>query len=239
MDDLASRLGRVSHFRQLPPVALAAIVSAGRMRRFTAGQAIFYESQACAGMFVLLSGRVHLVKPGPAGQEQILAVIEPVIMFNEVAVLDGGPNPMTAMSVKDALTWNIRHESFQELMGRYPVVGISLLRVLAARNRALILRCEDLSYRSVQARLAKLLLDLSQYDSSPVSRKENSIRHLAALIGTVPELVSRSLSSLQIAGFISYSRAEIALLDRDALARLAQVDLAQIPAAPQRPDQSA
>lgn len=239
MDDLASRLGRVSHFRLLPPQALAAIVSAGRMRRFTAGQAIFHEGQACAGMFVLLSGRVHLLKPGPAGQEQILAVIEPVIMFNEVAVLDGGSNPITAVAVKDSLTWNIHYEAFQKLVNRYPVVGISLLRVLAARNRALIMRCEDLSYRSVQARLAKLLLDLSQYDSSPVSRKEHSMRHLAAFIGTVPELVSRSLKSLQSAGYISYSRTEITLLDRDALARLAQVDLAQIPAAPQRPDQSA
>jgi CRP/FNR family transcriptional regulator len=188
-------------------------------------------------MFVLLSGRVHLVKPGPAGQEQILAVIEPVIMFNEVAVLDGGPNPMTAVAVKDTLTWNVVHGAFQELVTKYPVVGTSLLRVLAARNRALILRCEDLSYRSVQARLAKLLLDLSRNGEHPISRGEHPIREMAALIGTVPELVSRSLRSLQEASLIACSRSEISLTSPDGLARAAHLDLNRAAGAPAPPHQ--
>lgn len=235
MDDLAARMGRVSHFRQLSPLALASIVSAGRVRRFSAGSAIFHECQECAGMFVLIAGRVHLLKPGPAGQEQILAVIEPVIMFNEIAVLDGGPNPFTALAVRESLLWSICHEAFQRLLVKYPVIGTSLLRVLAARSRALILRCEDLSYRSVQARLAKLLLDLSRNGEHPISRGEHSIREMAALIGTVPELVSRSLHSLQDAGLITYSRTEIILISPDALARFAQIDLASPPVPPAAP----
>jgi len=55
----------------------------------------------------LLSGRVHLCKLGPNGQQQIMAVIEPVIMFNEITVLDGGPNPTMALAVEDCVTWNI------------------------------------------------------------------------------------------------------------------------------------
>jgi CRP-like cAMP-binding protein len=49
---------------------------------------LFEESQPGAGLFVLLSGRVHLGKTGPSGQHVILTTIEPVIMFNEVAGLD-------------------------------------------------------------------------------------------------------------------------------------------------------
>ena len=100
MDELAARLGRVRHFRGLPEEALQAIVSAGRMRRFAAGTMIFQEGEACAGMFVLFTGRVHLCKQGPRGQQHIMAIIEPVIMFNEVAVLDGGPNPVMALAVE-------------------------------------------------------------------------------------------------------------------------------------------
>ena len=224
MNELASRLGRVSHFRQLPPQALLDIVSAGRVRRFPAGATIFLEGEPCAGMHVLFSGRVHMCKPGPGGQDQIVGVIEPVIMFNEVAVLDGGPNPVTAVAAKDCVTWTVGYEAFHGLVNRYPVLGLSLLRVLAARNRALILRCEDLSYRSVPARLAKLLLQLSQNGTAAISRREYSIRQLSALIGTVPELVSRSLASLQAAGMISCSRKEITVSDREALAGAARIE---------------
>lgn len=224
MDDLAARLGRVSHFKHLPPHALLDIVTAGRVRRYPAGSTIFLEGEPCAGMHVLFSGRVHMCKPGPGGQEQIVGVIEPVIMFNEVAVLDGGPNPVTAIAAKDSVTWTVGYETFQQLIARYPILGLSLLRVLAARNRALILRCEDLSYRSVQARLAKLLMQLSQGGAAPIPRREYSIRQLSALIGTVPELVSRSLAALQGAGLIACSRREITICDREALARAALIE---------------
>ncbi len=224
MDDLTARLGKVAHFRTLPLPAVAAIVNAGCTRRYPMESVIFVEGEPCAGMFVLLSGRVHLCKPGPQGQEQIIGVIDPVIMFNEVAVLDGGANPTSAVAARDSVTWSIGYQAFQALMARFPVVGLSLLRVLAARNRALIARCDDLSYRSVQARLAKLLLDVSEQGRRPVARREQSIRQLSARIGTVPELVSRSLRALQANGVIKADRVEIVVTDARGLARLALVE---------------
>ena len=211
-------------FKQLPPKALLDIVTSGRVRRFPAGATIFLEGEPCAGMHVLFSGCVHMCKPGSGGQEQIVGVIEPVIMFNEVAVLDGGPNPVTAVAARDCVTWSVSYDAFHALVNRYPVLGLSLLRVLAARNRALILRCEDLSYRSVPARLAKLLLSLSLDGTVPIPRREHSIHQLSALIGTVPELVSRSLASLRAAGMVTLSRKEIIVCDREALARAAHIE---------------
>jgi CRP-like cAMP-binding protein len=82
--DLIAQLQRVEHFKRLPEVDVRAIVTAGRVRRFAAGEILFAEGAPCAGMFVLLTGQVHLRKLGPQGQESILAVIEPVIMFNGV-----------------------------------------------------------------------------------------------------------------------------------------------------------
>jgi CRP/FNR family cyclic AMP-dependent transcriptional regulator len=114
-------------------------------------------------MFVLMRGMVHLCKIGPQGQINIMAVVEPVIMFNEITVLDGGSNPVTAVAVKDCLIWQIGYDSFQALLEKIPQVGLSLLRVLARRNRQMIAQYEDLSFRSVIARTAKLILDLSEY----------------------------------------------------------------------------
>ena len=47
--------------------------------------------------------QVHFYKIGPQGQENIIGVVKAVILFNEVAVLDGGLNPIMAETFKDSL----------------------------------------------------------------------------------------------------------------------------------------
>ena len=226
MKNLVKALSRVWHFRHLSPGDLNRIVSAGGLRKFREDEIIFHEGEASAGMFVLLRGKVHLCKLSPSAQEQIIATIEPVIMFNELTVIDGGTNPYTAVATKDCLTWNISYEAFTDLVRRYPdpEIGLGLLRVLAARTRLLINRCEDLSYLPVLSRTAKLLLDLSEGGTKVISRPDHSIKELAAHIASVPEVVSRSLSTLAQKGLIASSRTEIRILEAARLAEVAQVE---------------
>ena len=157
-------------------------------------------------MFVLLAGQVHLRKLGPQGQESILAVIEPVIMFNEVAVLDGGANLTSAVAAQDCTVWQIGCDSFQALLARYPMIGLGLLRVLARRNRFLVSQVEDLSFRTVQARAAKLLLDLSDTGAQPIDRRKHPNHELAARIATGPEAFSRALNAFKRTGCLTCTR---------------------------------
>jgi len=225
MSALVESLRSVKHFQHLSPSDLHAIVSAGQVRRFPAGATIFTEGDPCAGMFVLMRGRVHLCKLGPQGQTNILSIVEPVIMFNEVAVLDGGPNPVTALAIEDCQVWQIQCEAFQGLIERIPQVGLSLLRVLARRNREMINHYEDLSFRSVVARTSKLVLDLSEHGRKPIDRRSCSLEEMASRIATVPEAFSRSLNILKTSGAISVDRRKIVILSVDKLVRLAQVGL--------------
>ena len=220
--DLIAQLQRVEHFKRLPEVDVRAIVTAGRVRRFAAGETVFAEGASCAGMFVLLAGQVHLRKLGPQGQESILAVIEPVIMFNEVAVLDGGANLTTAVAAQDCTVWQIGCDSFQGLLARYPMIGLGLLRVLARRNRFLVLQVEDLSFRTVKARAAKLLLDLSDCGAQPIDRRKHPNHELAARIATVPEAFSRALNAFKRTGCITSTRSAIAVHCIEDLAALAE-----------------
>ena len=221
--DLIENIKRVKHFQNLSLNDLRRIVTAGTVRRFQAGSTIFGEGEPCAGMFVLMRGMVHLCKIGPEGQVNIMAVVEPIIMFNEITVLDGGPNPVTAIAVKDCVVWQIGYEAFQGLLDKIPQVGLSLLRVLARRNRQMITQYEDLSFRSVIARTAKLLLDLSDYGRHPIDRRACSINEMASRIATVPEAISRSLNLIKQRGVIRVSRTEIEVLSVEELANLAQL----------------
>lgn len=221
--NMIERLKAVRHFHDLSLAELHAVVTSGQIRRFQANTVIFPEGDPCAGMFVLLKGRVHLCKLGPQGQVHIISIIIPVIMFNEVAVLDGGTNPVTAIAVENCLVWQISHESFQALIERIPQVGLSLLRVLARRNREMITQYEDLSFRSVVARTAKLLLDLSDNGRRIINRRDCSIEEMASRVATVPEAISRSLNVIKTSGTIRVSRTEIAIILSGKLAELAQI----------------
>lgn len=226
MEKYAKLLGSVWHFRHLSMRDLLTIVNSGQLKRFRADAVIFQELNPAAGMFVLFTGKVHLCRLSQSGQVQILSVVEPVTMFNEATAIDGGPNPYTAVAMKDCLTWNIGHEAFEELVKRYPdpVIGLAMLRVLAGRTRSLIDLCEDLSFRSVVARVAKLILDLSEGGAKPIDRHEHPIRDLSASIATVPETISRTLRYLDDRGFIECTRRRITVLQPAELSKEAQLE---------------
>lgn len=221
MQDLVSRLSSVQHFKHLSLGDLTTIVAAGHVKHFKADEIIYHEGESCAGMFVLLSGQVQLRIMSPQGQEHIMIVIDPVIMFNEVTVLDGGVNLTTAVAIKDCITWQISHEQFQMLMQKYPVMGLGLLQVLATRTRFLIAQAGDLSFRSALARTAKVLLDLSQRGKRPIDRRAHSNDEIASMVVTAPEAISRMLKSFQNRGYISFDRLTITLEDVEALEQLA------------------
>lgn len=227
--ELITRLAKVRHFRSLSPSALRAIVAAGRIRRFAAGSAICLEGEPSAGMFVLLSGKVHLSRSCPQGRTMLIAEIEPVIMFNEVPLLDGGPNPLTALAVRDCLTWHMPHTSFASLLACRNEAGmlevaLGLLKVLATRNRALISRCADLSFSPVLVRTAKLLLELSDRGQRTIQRREHTITDLAARVDTAPAVISRTLSALKEQGSIDCTRTTITVLNAHALAAIDQAE---------------
>lgn len=221
---MAERLQKVKQFNDIPLEGVKQIVASGTIREYLKGEIIFHEGDPCAGMYVLMHGQVNLGKLSPEGKEGILNTLEPVIMFNEVAALDGGPNPVTASAHTNIRIWHLGYPQFQQMLMKYPQIGISLLGVLARRNRLLLTHYGDLSFRSVEARLAKHLIALSDQGKHVVERRENPIHLIAARIITTPEAVSRTLKVLKSAGVIRVDRSEIEILDAKRLQEMAKID---------------
>jgi CRP/FNR family transcriptional regulator len=226
---LAERLGHVSHFMKLPLADRLSIILAGHMRHFSPDEVIFSEGEPCAGMYVLLQGHVHICKLGLQGQQSIIVEIDPVIMFNEVALLDGGSNPYSAIATKNSLAWQISLGAYQKLFQRfggdkYMDVALGLLGIMASRYRQLLENYADLSFLTVPNRVAKLLYELSAQGQAPINRHENSIKEMAAHIATSPEAISRSLNILKCQGIITTTRTTITVLEPEDLTRLAQIE---------------
>ena len=223
--DIASRMRRISHFKGIKPKDLIAIINAGSIDRYAEEDTIFFEKFDCFGICVLLRGEVSLYCLGPEGQENIISVIQPVIMFNEVAALDGGRNPVTAVATKDSLIWHADYETFQYGLRKYPQLGIGLLPVLARRNRKILTKYSDLSFLEVKERLTRLLLDLSKRGEIIINRKEHTIQQMGALIATSPSIISRMLGELRDAGLILTTRDSITILKPGEMESSAYIEL--------------
>jgi CRP/FNR family transcriptional regulator len=223
IDTLTDRLSRVEHFRDLTLAEVHEVIAAGTLHCYPKDAVIFVEGDRGTGLFVLLSGQVQLCKLSADGQIAILAVFDPVIMFNEVSALDSGPAPTTVVATEPCVVWTIPPAYLEAMIRAHTAIGLGLLRVLANRNRHLVGQFEDLSFRSVLARTAKLLLELSAGGLRPIDRRKFPNHQLAARIATIPEAFSRSLRVFRDGGALLCNYKSIQVLKKDYLYQVAQL----------------
>ncbi len=218
-------LRHVPYFARLPDAVLAALAAACVERRYDRGQVIFLEGEPCAGLYIVAAGEVKIFKVSPQGREQVLAQMGPGSTFNEVAVLDGGPNPASAAAVTETEAWVITRQEMQRLTETHPPLAWALIESLASRARHLVAMVEDLSLRSVKSRLARLLLaEADRAGASQASKTGELDRsqmvtqaEMAARLGTVREMIGRALRELADDGLIDFDRHRIVILDREGL----------------------
>jgi CRP/FNR family transcriptional regulator len=210
-------LRSLPYFRSLNEETLASIGALVSRRLYEPNEVIFLEGEPCAGLFIVHTGHVKIYKASPEGREQILHICGPHESFNDVAVFDGGPNPASAQAMDTTELCVLERSAMLDLFDRHPKIAQAVVAVLAARARMLVNMVEDLSLRSVTARLAKLLLaQASQRDAVPLTHQQ-----MAARLGTVREMVSRALRELEAEGMVRREGRQIIITDRAALERRA------------------
>ena len=207
-----------SFFAELPTEDLEALGSAMFQRTYPAGQIVLLEGAASSVLYVVQAGRLKLFKTSPRGREQVLRLLRPGDMFNEVAVFDAGPNPASAQAIEDCRLYLLRRRDLLRFVAERPGVALAITRMFARGLREALALVEDLAFRDVTSRLAKILLE-GNADGQAAPRVTQEL--LAAMAGSRREVVGRALKALSLDGAIRLERGRIHVLDRDALQRLA------------------
>jgi CRP/FNR family transcriptional regulator len=101
------------------------------------------------------------------------------------------------------------------LLKKHPEVARNVLQVMAKRVRELVALVEDLSFRHVMGRVAKILLEYASDDAGP--RPRLTQQEIAAMAGTAREVVGRSLKALEQDGLIRLESHRVVIKDRNAL----------------------
>jgi CRP/FNR family transcriptional regulator len=191
------------------------LLACGKTRRFAKDEALFMEDDSCKGLFLVQTGVIKIYKLSDSGREQILAVQRPGDSVAELPLFDNGLYPASAAAMEPAEVLFIPKEAFQTLLAHRPQLAQAVIAALAQRMRKLVALIEDLSLRQVRQRLARLLLEEAGGRAEfPLTFTNDE---LAARLGSVRDVISRTLSALQADALIRLHGRHVAILDRPGL----------------------
>jgi len=192
---------------------LADLADHTQLLSFEEDEVIFLEGQPCLGLYILESGRVKIFKYSQAGREMIINVLNTGDSFNEVPVFDQGVNPANVAAVLDTQVWLIEARALRTLIAQHPRAAQQIIINLSQNLRMLLDKVAELSFYTVTARLAHLLLELPTDQLAGKGSERITQDDLAARIGTVREVVARSLKELENYGAIHVEWGKITVLD--------------------------
>lgn len=129
-DDKRQWMQRVPLFRGCSPGALALLAERLGEIHFRAGQHMVTQGQVGNGLYMLVSGTAE-VRRG----DEVIAVLEPMDVFGELAVLDQKPRDATVVALGPVTALALASWDLIAALEEDPQLALNLLRELAGRIR--------------------------------------------------------------------------------------------------------
>ena len=195
-----------------------ALEQVGRLivpRRVTRDEQVLLEGDPPKAVYFIAHGRFRVYRLSPAGREQALMDLLPGQVFNLVPAIDGRPVVSNVMARTNGVLFVLNRVDFLSLVREYPSMAEAVLKDFAGRLRQLTNLVEDLSLRTVSERLARLLIQMAD-EPTEVPRRFTQ-QELATRLGTVREVISRTLKNFEQDGLIRVERHQIQILDKTRL----------------------
>jgi CRP/FNR family cyclic AMP-dependent transcriptional regulator len=219
----ADFLASVPMFSGLQRDELLKFAELTRERTYPKGSVILFQGDPGDSLYVLRQGRAKVVLIGEDGREVILGVLEPGAHFGELALIDDQPRSAHVIAMEDSQLLILRREDFRRRVEANPSVAWALLTELSRRLRRADQKIGGLVLLDVPGRISRLLLDLSSESTNGTIEKPLTHQTIAQMIGASRETVSRAMKEFQQEGLIRVERRRIAVANRDALEKRAQV----------------
>jgi CRP-like cAMP-binding protein len=179
-------------------------------------------------LFIILDGKVKIVRRAPDGRENVLSVMGPSDQFGELSIFDPGPRTATATALTDVSLAKMSQQALLPWIDAHPEIGVQLLRVLARRLRRTNDTVADLIFTDVPGRVAKSLLGMADRfgtrDDTGLLRVTHDLtqEELAQLVGASRETVNKALADFAHRDWLRLEGKTVLVLDEDRLRRRAR-----------------
>ncbi len=180
---------------------LQALKTIGERRFFSPGQAVFTQGAPADELFLIRSGRIKLNKVQEDGTEVTLDFRKAGDAIGENAFAGDMTYPLSAWALEDTVTCGFSIPNFNELVMRYPDIGLGLIRTMSSKMAAMTDRLESMSENSLENRLYSVLSQVAREHGEQAEgglALAISLTHeeLGFLVGAHRVSVTRALKSL-------------------------------------------
>ncbi|HTP80519.1 MAG TPA: Crp/Fnr family transcriptional regulator [Bacteroidota bacterium] len=191
-------LRSVPIFAELEEKDLLKIARLGTRQKYKKGNIVVLEQESGAALFVIISGKVKVVRMDEEGREVILSLFGPGEFFGEMSLLDGMARSASVVATVKSELFMLHRRDFLEALHQYPMVATSLLAELAMRLRKADMQIKSLSLKDAAGRVANVLLilsdDIGVFRKGKVEIEDLPLQQdIANMAGTSRETVSRML----------------------------------------------
>jgi CRP/FNR family cyclic AMP-dependent transcriptional regulator len=233
VDDLPQERLRDTFLSALPEDAATRLLAEAIRISVPAGALVYREGET-PRVLVVTDGLLRVFLRSVGGRQVTVRYARRGDVAGLALVL-GGPGPTSVQAVTSASLAALRLDVSRSMLASDPRVARACAREL---TRQLYLALDDLSeqaFLSVRERVVRNLLDLATGGGGPHPVVHATQQELADAVGSVREVVTRTLRQLRKEGMVETSRDEIVLLDPIALSEEAahrsrsQVALGQTP----------
>jgi len=224
---LKDNLKKVYIFSGLDDTELDSLSKIVRVKTFSKGDIIFFDTEPYLGFYITVTGLVKIYKISKDGKEHILHLIPAFNTFAEVPLFENFNEifeesfryPANAMALEDdTRVILVPARQFRELLESDIQICIKMVSALAKRLRHLNHHIEDLTLKDVAKRVAGYILSEQKTSDNKEQVSLNiSKNDLAAYLGTIPETLSRTLKKLQDEDMIEVDGKLIKICDLDKL----------------------
>lgn len=218
---MSANLITLSHLRPfdgLGEATLERLLPEIRECSFEPGQVICLEGEPCRAIYMIVEGWVRVRHLSAEGREHVLAHLGPGACLNLVPAIDGGPVVADADAISPVTLYAIPCERLNALMAADADLARAVASALASEVRRLSGIARDLALHPVRARLARFLLTHAE---SRAAQRYWTQEEIAAVIGTVRDVVGRTLRAFAEEGLVRRERGRLVVADRLALERVA------------------
>jgi signal transduction histidine kinase/CRP-like cAMP-binding protein len=179
-------------FTNVPPRRVSALLPRLTLRHYDRGEVIFDESSSGSLIYLIITGRVRIIKRTRHGVESRLALLREGDFFGEMSIIDRAPRSARAEAMEDCDIVTLRSSDFRLLIRHSDAFSLNLLQGLARRLRTIdhtfVVELER-NMRSLHERMDKLHLLVE------ASKIVNSSLDLDRLLELILEFATRSIQA--------------------------------------------
>ncbi len=201
------------YFSNLSPELFNELSRGTWLRSYEPGEIICWQNEPCEGLYIIQKGTVKLFKVSSKGRELVIKVFDSGASFNEVPVFDDGDNVVNVAAIDECEIWLVEKGVIGELMQQHADMAHAVILNLSKNLRTMVSLVEELSFCQVTNRLARLISQLEPNQLCGTGTSRITQDQLAARLGTVREVVARSLKDLERSGAIRLQRRNIQVVN--------------------------